>query len=104
MLSAQEIAADQSEGTVIPKSRLGADDVRRAQDMTESFLAQHSELDANDIPSLIGHDEQCLEFARDPQIVDCVSRFISDDISMRDLDRSGKMTSAWRHDRNEKVS
>ena len=80
MLSTEEIASYQSEGMVIPKLRLGDDYVQRAQQKTESFLAQHPDLDANYIPALVEQDKEWLDFARDPKILDCVSRVVGDDI------------------------
>ena len=80
MLSVEEMDRYEREGLVVPEFRLAKEFVERIRAKAESFIAGHPELDPDYTPSIIEHDPDWLEFARDRTLLDCVEHVIGPDI------------------------
>ena len=80
MLTVDELARYETDGLTIPSARLSEDYVQRLRRKAESFIAAHPHLDPDYIPSIVEHDPEWLDFAREPIILDSVAQVIGPDI------------------------
>ena len=80
MLTVDELARYETDGLTIPSARLSEDYVQRLRHKAESFIAAHPHLDPDYIPSIVEHDPEWLDFAREPIILDSVAQVIGPDI------------------------
>jgi ectoine hydroxylase-related dioxygenase (phytanoyl-CoA dioxygenase family) len=80
LLSAAELEQYDREGLSIPQQALPASYVQQVRDKVETFTAAHPDLDPDYIPSIVEHDRDWLEYAKHPDVLDCVEQVIGPDI------------------------